>query len=594
MRLTTLVSTFFALVFSTLNAEAVELKLEFPADETLSETLQSASLVTQALTEGATTRRDIVAAAQADYSRLLAVMFEAGYFGPVISIRVDGVEAAELPAIGTTGGVGEVVVSVQSGLPFVFGTATIGPLPEGVSPPEGFRTGAPAGTGILRQATSGGIDAWRSRGHAKAELAGQAITANHADQRLDARLTLAPGPRLTYGDLSVTGNEDVLTRQIARIADLRPGQVFSPDQVAQSARRLQRTGAFRSVAIVEADRIGPNDTLPMEVQIVERLPRRFGAGAEIGTTEGLALSTYWLHRNLTGYADSLRLEGAVSGIGGSNGDEDFSLTFDYNRPATFNPETDLYVSGGIERTDRDDFSEDKARISAGARRIVNEEFQYSYGLAFERSRVTDAFGTRNFSILSIPLEAKYDRRNDPLNPSDGYFVAATLAPFHGFQTAGSGLRFTTDLRGYQGFGPEDRTVLAARLQLGSVIGPALADVPAGDLFFSGGGGTVRGQPFESLGVVLPTGRKVGGRSFVGLSAELRQGVTDAIGVVGFVDAGQVSSGSGFSGGDVHVGAGLGLRYDTGIGPIRVDLGVPISGPGNNTGVEVYIGIGQAF
>ncbi|MGB3408188.1 MAG: BamA/TamA family outer membrane protein, partial [Jannaschia sp.] len=420
------------------------------------------------------------------------------------------------------------------------------------------------------------------------------VTADHAVSRLNAALTLAPGPRLSYGPLQISGNEAVRTRQIDRIVDLRPGQQFDPEQIADAAQRLQRTGAFRSVSIVEAEEIGPGDTLPLEVQVVERLPRRFGAGAEIGTSEGLSLSTYWLHRNLTGYADSLRVEGEINGIGGDSGGEDVRLSFAYNSPATFNPETDLYITGEIESLDELDFSSDRAEVGVGARRIVSDEFEYTYGIAFARSRVTDAFGTRNFSILSLPLTAQYDRRNDSLNPSDGYYVEAGLAPFHGFETAGSGVRFTADLRGYQGFGPEDRTVIAARLQIGTVAGPDLADVPADDLFFSGGGGTVRGQPFQQLGVILPSGRRVGGRSFLGLSGEIRQNVTESIGVVGFVDAGRISSASDWSDGETHVGAGIGLRYNTGIGPIRVDLGVPVSGPDDNSGFEVYIGIGQAF
>ncbi|WP_371156733.1 autotransporter assembly complex family protein [Jannaschia sp. 2305UL9-9] len=575
-------------------ALAATLVVDIQAEEELVDTLQSASLVAQAINEGTETRRDIVAAAQADYSRLLAVLFEAGFFGPTISILVDGVEASTLPTVGTSGSVGTVTLSVQTGAAFVFGQARIAPLPPNAFPPEGFAPGAPAGTAILREATTDGTEAWRAIGHAKAALVAQQIQANHPANELNADLTLSPGPKLSYGDLVVTGNEDVLTRQITRIADLRPGQTFDPDQVQESARRLQRTGAFRSVSITEAEEIGAGDTLPMTVQVVERLPRRFGAGAEIGTTEGLSLSAFWLHRNLTGYADSLRIEGEIEGIGGDSGGEDYTLGFAYNRPATFNPETDLFITGEIASLDEPTYSSDSAELVVGARRIVSDEFQYSYGVSFEKSRVTDAFGTRNFEIISLPLEAQYDRRNDALNPSDGFYIEAGLQPFHGRLTAGSGLRFTADMRGYQHFGAQDGTVLAARLQLGSVVGPDLADVPADDLFYSGGGGTVRGQPYQSLAVTLPNGREVGGRSFLGLSGEVRQSVTDTIGVVGFVDAGLVSEGSGWSDGETHVGAGIGLRYDTGIGPIRVDLGVPVSGPDDNSGVEIYIGIGQAF
>ena len=584
-----------AILASITAAGAAELRLALGGDDDLRDALRAASLLEQTITQDANApRRDVVAAAQADYRRLLAVLFEAGHFGPVISITVDGTEAAALPLIGSDAPVNTVAVSVDPGPRFLFGQARIGPVPEGTEIPDGFAPGQPAGTAALREAADAGVDAWRTIGHAKAELAEQDIVADHASDRLDATLRLAPGPRLRYGPTSVGGEARVREGQIRRIVDLDPGAVFDPDEVREAARRLQRTGAFQSVTITEAEAIVPGDTLPMNVDVVERLPRRFGFGAELGSTEGLALSAFWLHRNLTGFADSLRIEGAATGIGGDSGGADFRLGADYVRPATFNSETDLVLGVELEHLDQEDFISDRFEVSAGARRIVSDEFQYTYGLAYTYSKTDDAFGERNFSILSVPLDATYDRRDDPLNPADGYYVEAGLRPFQGFQTAGTGLRFTADLRGYQGFGSDDATVLAARIQLGAVFGPNREDIPPEWLFFSGGGGTVRGQPFQDLAIEVDDDRRVGGKSFLGLSTEIRQAVTENIGIVGFVDLGFISADSDFTGGESHSGAGLGVRYDTGIGPIRVDLGVPVSGPNDNGGVEIYIGIGQAF
>lgn len=573
---------------------AADLTLNLPPQEDLADSLRAASLTNTAIEEDETERRNLVAATQADYRRLLAVLFEAGHFSPVITIAVDGVEAAELPAVGSSDPVGSIVITVEAGPRFLFRQATIAPVAPGTELPEGFRPGAPAGTAPIRQAATAAVEGWRAVGNAKARIAGQQITADHPARALDAQLTVAPGPRLRYGPVFIEGAEDVREGHILRIADLRQGQVFDPEQVRAAATRLQRTGTFDSVSIAEAEQIGPAETLPLTIQVSERLPRRFGFGAEISTDEGFSTSAFWLHRNLTGYADSLRIEGEIGGVGGDSGGADFGLSFAYNRPATFNPETDLFVNGGVQRLNEPNFETDRVFIEGGARRIVSDRFQYSYALGYEFSKDVDAFGERTFSTLSIPLAATYDRRDDALNPSDGYFVEAGLRPFVGFEDAGSGVAFDADLRGYQGLGPDDRTVIAARLQLGSIIGPGIDEVPSNTLFFSGGGGSVRGQEFQSLGVTLPSGELVGGRSFVGLSTEVRQGVTDNIGIVGFVDVGLVSPDSGFGDGDTHSGAGLGLRYDTGIGPIRFDIGVPLSGPGDPSGVEIYIGIGQAF
>ena len=145
---------------------------------------------------------------------------------------------------------------------------------------------------------------------------------------------------------------------------------------------------------------------------------------------------------------------------------------------------------------------------------------------------------------------------------------------------------------------EATTLTVREEEICAVLGPELLDVPRDQLFYSGGGGSVRGQPYRSLGVLVPSGSGsdflIGGRYFVAGSVELRAKVTKKIGVVGFFDAGSVGI-DGFTGGSAesHAGAGLGVRYDTGIGPIRFDLAAPVSGD-TGDGVQFYIGLGQAF
>ncbi|MEM7489086.1 MAG: BamA/TamA family outer membrane protein, partial [Pseudomonadota bacterium] len=270
------------------------------------------------------------------------------------------------------------------------------------------------------------------------------------------------------------------------------------------------------------------------------------------------------------------------------------LSFSYLRPATFSRDRDLFINGEAEDLEQPNFSLQRLGLEVGVRRIVNDRFQYDYAIAFDVTESDDDFGSSDFSVISVPFNAEYDGRDDPLNPTRGFFLSGQAKPFAGFQDADSGVRLFADARGYLGLGPERRTVLASRLQLGSVLGADLGAVPPDDLFFSGGGGTVRGQEFQSLGALLPTGEEVGGRSFIGLAGEVRQAIGSRFGVVGFVDVGFVSEDSGFAGAENHVGAGLGLRYDTGIGPLRVDVGVPVSQPGSASGFEIYIGIGQAF
>ncbi|MEP4980831.1 BamA/TamA family outer membrane protein [Ascidiaceihabitans sp.] len=546
--------------------------------------------------EGAPAAQDVIAAAQADYARLVAVLYDRGYFAPTVSILIDGREAATLSPVQPPRQIGTVELRVTTGRPFVFGTARIAPLPQGTQLPEGFATGQTASTGTLQSAATEGTQAWRNAGHAKANVQSQSITAHHDTGRLDVDVTLAPGPRLRFGDLQITGNERMRTQRIIDIAGLQKGTVYDPAKLDLVATRLRRTGVFSVVALSEADTVTGGDQLDIIAQFAENKPRRFGFGAELSTQDGLSLSAFWLHRNLFGGAERLRIGADISGIGGDTGGEDFDLTVAFRRPATFNEDTDFYVDGQLSSLEEPNFALDRFSLEAGIHRYASAQREYTLGIGLDIADTTDAFGRRSYSILTLPLGAEFDYRDDSLNATDGYYANATLTPFLNLQGSANGLRGSLDARTYHSFGKAKRVTFALRGQLGFLVGPSLSEAPTDFLFYSGGGGTVRGHDFQSLGVDIGGGNTVGGRSFLGLSGEIRVKTGDKLSIVGFYDAGYIGSEEfpDASSGDWQTGAGLGIRYDTGIGPVRLDVGVPVSGPDTSGGAALYIGIGQSF
>ena len=567
-----------------------------PADSDLYTTLRGGSLLfEQAEQETTPTSQEVVAAAQADYGRLLAVLYDNGYFGPEITITLDGRDAANIPPVQPTGNFANAVINVTPGPLFRFGRANVTPVAPGTTLPEGFAPGQTASLGVLKDTVTAGVDGWRAQGHAQARLANQSLTARHRDKTINADLTLAPGPKLRFGALGVKGNKDVRRDRIVEIAGLPTGQVYSPDELRLAATRLRRTGAFSSAAMLEAEQIGPDDTLPITAQVTEAPRRRFGFGAELGSLEGLTLSAFWLHRNLLGGAERLRIDGEIGGIGGNSGGEDYTLSARFERPATFNEDTNFYALASIEQLDEVNYFSRQGDLEAGIERIASENRTYSLGLGLRRAETRDAFGENLYTLLTLPLGATFDYRDDRLNATSGYFLDASVTPFLALSGSDDGMRAYVDARAYRTFGDARPVTLALRGQLGTVFGPDLSLAPADYLFYSGGGGTVRGQSYQALGVDLPSGDTVGGRSFLGLSAEARVKVTNRIGVVGFLDGGYIGEEEFYDGtGEWHAGAGLGLRYDTGIGPIRVDIAVPVSGPDTDENFQVYIGIGQAF
>ena len=589
-------SSFGALAETTIRFQMPEM------DDQLQDAILAGSLLASAARDKKEDPQELLADARADYQRIVSILYENGRFGGVVNIYVDGREAAEIPPLATLNEIDEIVARVLPGRLYRFSDIGVDPKAPNTELPPGFAKGEPAGIKVIRQAADASVTAWRAAGHAKAEVTGQRIVARHPDRKVDARLTVDPGPFLTFGSVSVRGNEDVRTKRILKIAGLEEGRDFSPGEIADAERRLRRTGSFSSVRVVEADDPTANNELPLSIEVVEQTPRRFGFGAEYSTFDGLRLTGFWLHRNFLGGAERLRFNaevagigGEVAGLGGDTGGIDYSLGVRFERPATPSADVDLFSEFTLELEDEPDFRSNTAEFTLGFTRYATEELVVDFGVGYLYSDVTDDFGNETYSLLTLPLGAVLDRRRNPFNSKDGYFLDLEVTPYKGLSGTADGILTELDARGYESFGEDERFTFATRLQLGSLAGADLLETPPIYRFYSGGGGTVRGQDFESLAIELDNGRRSGGRSFFGLSLEARVGVRENIEVVTFYDYGYIGAESfpDFSG-NSHAGAGLGVRYVTGIGPLRVDLAVPVSGDTDASNFYLYIGIGQAF
>ncbi|KFI32192.1 outer membrane protein assembly factor [Haematobacter massiliensis] len=567
-------------------------------DDDLETLLRGASLLSAAAENRQGDPQELIASARADYARLIGALYSRGYYAPVINILVDGREAANIPTLQAPRAIRRIDVNVETGPTFQFGQVSIAPLTPSTTLPSDLRARERARSTLIQQGVDAATTGWRDAGYAKVATGKQDIVADHRQNLLNVDIGMLPGPRVTFGKLIVAGNENVRTERVHAIAGLPEGEVFDPADLEESARRLRRAGAFSSVAIQEADRLGPGNTMDITATVVESLPRRFGFGAEVSSSDGVNLNGYWMHRNLFGGAENLRFDLQGQGLG-SGDDQEYSIGALFSRPATFDPDTTLKLGTQLKRTDEQDYTSDSFTITGGVEHYFNEYLTGRIGLEYGFYRIREFGETTNLQILSLPTGATYDRRDDKLNATSGYFLEGEARPFYGINDdAGSGGRVRFDGRAFWSPGESKRVVLAGRVQLGSVLGADITETPREYLFYSGGAGTVRGQPFQSLGVPNPDylsrDATIGGRNFLGLSGEVRTRVTQSIGVVAFYDAGYVSADKFFDdSGDWQGGIGLGLRYNTGIGPIRLDVGAPLGGDTGN-GVQLYVGIGQAF
>jgi len=375
------------------------------ASAELQAALRAASPLLAAQREDRSDAQDLFAAARAEYSALLAALYARALYSPVITVSVDGREAANIAPLDAPGTIRQIIVTVQPGPDFAFSQTRIAPLATGTVLPADFAIGKAAATGVIRDAAKAAVEGWRNVGHAKAAVSSQELIVDHKARTLAASLGMQPGPKLRFGSFSIQGQERMREDRIRAIAGFPEGKVFDPAALRRSADRLRRTGVFRSVSLAEAGNPGPDGTLDVSTTLVEDLPRRFGAGGEISTLDGLDVTAFWMHRNLFGGAERLRFDLAVENIGSSSNGTDYILGATVERPATFTPDTLLGIGVTAQRLDEENQTIDLATLGITATQFVSDRLTLRGGLQVRGQRVTDLTADYTFYNLALPLGA---------------------------------------------------------------------------------------------------------------------------------------------------------------------------------------------
>ena len=331
----------------------------------------------------------------------------------------------------------------------------------------------------------------------------------------------------------------------------------------------------------------------MTLIVAERPRRVIGFGADFNTSEGFGARVRWTHRNLFGRAESLHLQAEVGRIGKNRiGDLDYDVNLRYQAPDFLTRDQTLRaeVSGGRENPEA--YRREAVAAFIGLDRRLSDTLEVSAGIKGERSKLDDFIDNEPLDFVSLPAGLRLDTSDDLLDPTSGYRVSLDLTPYFVDRTF---LHTSVAASAFHDVRENGELVLAGRVRLGSIAGEELLAVPSDKRFFSGGGGSVRGYAFQAIGPRAPDGRPRGGRSLFELGLEGRVRITDTIGAVPFLEGGQVFEEElpSFKE-NLQFGAGLGLRYFTPIGPLRLDVAFPIDKREDDDAFQLYISIGQAF
>ena len=567
--------------------------------------LSSASLLVSQSEKGAADGPALLARARGDVDRLIAALYSEARYGGEVEILIGGValdevRPEELPSDAGAAAI-EVSVQVRPGPLFRFGAVSIdqtsGAVIEAPTRPEDYALvpGEPAKAEVISAAITKLVEVWRASGYPFAQIAKKDIVADHARSVVDVHLTVEPGKPAVYGWINVTGASSLETGSIARQTALQPGQRYNTADLKRTRDRLRKFDSIESVRVVEGDAVDDSGGIPITVEVTERKPRFVGATVSASTVDGAEVEVYWGHRNLWGQGERLKLDATISQIGGEGLEQ---LQFDagavLTKPGALDIDTDFFSELRIVREAPDTYESLGGNIKVGLAHRFDSYLSGSIAAEGTQSRIDDAFGVTNYTLLSLPGELVYDSRNNKLDPSHGVNALAQLEPVaevsNGSAFGASNFRISS----YLPVDEEERVVLAGRIIVGSDFGASLEETPATYRFFAGGGGSVRGYEYRSLG---PTyrGSVVGGLSLIGASAEVRARVFEQFGVVPFIDMATVSADSVPSFSDeVYIGAGIGFRYYTSLGPIRLDFAVPTTHTEGQPKFGAYLGLGQAF
>lgn len=548
----------------------------------------------------------LIGRVRADLPRLQEALRAEGYWGGQVGATIDGLspEDPALPArLQAARAPVPVVITLTPGPRYSVGRVTITAEPAAytdvvreAAQAAGFMEGDPARAEAVLAAETAMRDALRNAGHPLAAVAGREITVDHDRRAMDIAWRFAPGPRARFATPDVRGQDrtdtGLLRRTVARQVE---GRDYSPAAVERARRALVSLGVFDSVRVEAGTEVGPDGTLPIAFVVSERPLRAVGGTVAYETNFGLAVSVFWEHRNLFGGAERLRLEAEASRISdGSFGNATYRTFATLTLPELFERDYQMVARVGAVKENLEAYDRDAFIASAIAQRRLTERLTAQAGPTFETGRIGRYGVLEDYTLLGFVTGLRYDTTTSLLNPTSGYRINVNATPYYSLLDGTSYVRLQATGSTYLDVTGDQRGVLALRTSVGSALGASFDQITLDKRFYAGGGGSVRGYTYQSIGPRDAGNRPLGGASLLELSAEWRQVISGPWGAVAFVDAGTVSEDQTPGTGTLRVGVGAGLRYLTAIGPIRVDIGVPLNPQQGDPAYGLYVGIGQAF
>ncbi len=578
----------------------------FPDRYAFAERFAALSAIERLSGEGEGNPAQLAARARTDGALLARMLRIYGYYDAEVEQTISAIGEGEAAASAKPA----VRFDITPGPRYRFGAVALGDLPGtgadypalrtafGIQPGDPLDSDRIVASGIALDTALG------ESGYAFARLGEPSLTIDHSRELGDLDQPVTSGGKYRFAGIASSLEDFLSSEHLEDIARFRRGQLYQRSQVEDLRRAIIATGLVASVAIAPRETRPPQGETPGEVVLdtaIAKAPLRTIAGA-VGydSGEGFRVEASWEHRNLFPPEGLLRLRGVA-------GTKEQLAGVTLRRNNFHGRDQVLTLDLFANKVARDAYDAKTVALTATFEKVTTLLFQkpwvWSVGLeaVATREREGDVNGVgspaQNYYIIALPVRGALDTSDNLLDPARGFRAALRASPEFSLDQGRKAtyVRIQADASAYLPIGKS--AVLAGRVRLGSMPGAAIQDIAPSRRFYAGGGGSVRGFGYQQIGPRNSFAEPSGGRSLSEFSIEARVKTGlfgGALWVVPFIDAGTVEESVTPRFRDMRYGTGLGLRYQTGFGPIRVDVGTPLNRqPGENP-VAVYVSLGQAF
>jgi len=429
------------------------------------------------------------------------------------------------------------------------------------------------------------------QGYPFAKVGEPAVAIDHQTDKAVLTVEVTPGERAHFGQIVPTGAHPLFSaRHLQTIARFHAGQQYDAARLDDFRRALIATGLVSTVTITPVATRQPG-IVDVHVAIDPAPPRTIAGELGYSTGEGVRVEASWTHRNL------IKPEGAVTfrGVLGTR-EQSLGATL---RQSNFHARDRILNAQVVANHSKFDAYDARTfTVGASLERQTNIIWQkvwsWSLGTEFVATdeRHTGDPTRKTYLVAAAPTSLSYDGSDDLLNPTRGFRLSGRLSPELSLQSGTHAyVKTQIDASAYQPLGP--RFVFAERIRLGSIAGVSRDSIAPSRRYYAGGGGSIRGYGYQKIGPVDQNGDPLGGKSLTEFSLEGRVRFGN-FGVVPFLDGGNLYSSSLPKLSHFRYGTGIGVRYYSSFGPIRVDVGTPLNRRPGESRVAVYVSLGQAF